>query len=71
MTSIQRARRIRAMNARLASIEAERRQILADLLPLETEESWSLGYRCVVRGDKLIASMDHRDEAERRAREAA
>jgi hypothetical protein len=63
MSPAQRARRIRQLNDRLASIEAERRQIVHDLLPLETEECWSLGYRCVVRGDRLIAAMDARDRA--------
>ena len=63
MTDAQRARRIRQHYARLAAIEAENRAIRTALLPLETEESWSLGYRCVVRGDKLLAAMDLRDSA--------
>lgn len=67
MTDKQRASRIRKLNKRLASIEAERRQIVADLLPIETAESWSMGYRCVLRGDKLIAAMDARDAQERAA----
>lgn len=61
MTAIQRARRIRQHYARLAAIEAEAKSIRTALLPLETEESWSLGYRFRLNGDKLLAAMDHRD----------
>lgn len=67
MTPTQRARRIRQLNSRLLAIEAEARQSRASLLPLETEECWSLGYRCVVRGDKLLAAMDVRDLREVKA----
>lgn len=61
MTPTQRAKQIRKMHDRLAAIEAEKRQIQASLLPLETEESWSMGYRLIVRGERLLAAMDARD----------
>jgi hypothetical protein len=56
-----RSRRIRQKRARLAAIEAEAKQLLADLLPLEAQESWSMGYQLVLRGDKLLEAMDRRD----------
>lgn len=62
MTARQRAKRIREMNARIAQIEAEKRRLIMALLPLETAESWSMGFRVVMRGAKLVAAMDARDE---------
>lgn len=59
MTPLQRARRIRQLNARLDAIEVERRAILAELHPIETEHSRSLGYSFPpMRGKALIAVMD-------------
>lgn len=71
MTPRQRARRIRDLYARLARIEEERRQIVAGLLPLETEESWSMGFRCVMRGKTLLIEMDRRDAAAEKGRVVA
>lgn len=59
MTPAQRSRRIRQCNARLDALEAERRAILAELHPLETEHSRSLGYSFPpMRGKALLAIMD-------------
>jgi hypothetical protein len=62
MTPLQRARRIRQLNARLDAIEAERRAVTAELHPLETEHSRSLGFSFPpLRGKRLLEVMD-RDE---------
>ncbi|WP_374139429.1 hypothetical protein [Sphingomonas sp.] len=59
MTPAQRSRRIRQCNARLDTLEAERRAILAELHPIETEHSRSLGYSFPpLRGKALIDVMD-------------
>lgn len=63
MNDDQRASRIRHLNARMRAIEEERRKIVAELLPLETAESWSMGYRCVMRGKPLLDAMWARDKA--------
>lgn len=64
----QRQRRIRQLNARRATLTADLRAIEAELHPLETEESWSRGYRCVQRGKSLLDIMDREDSREGVAR---
>lgn len=63
MTPAQRARRIRQINARLDALEAERRAIMAELHPIETEHSRLLGYSFPpMRGKALLAIMDREME---------
>lgn len=68
LTPRQRRAAIRRKHARLAAIEAEARAIRAELLPLETEESWSLGFKCPTRrGQELLNEMNRRDAQEEAA----
>jgi hypothetical protein len=61
MSNHERARIIRAKLARLEMLDAERRELLFELAPLEAEESWSMGYAMPLRGKRLIDAMDRRD----------
>lgn len=71
MTPRQRARRIRDINARLARIEEERRDIATSLATLENAHSWEMGFKVPLRGKTLLAEMDRRDAVAARAGEAA
>lgn len=58
MSPAQRIRRLRQIDARRATIEAELRAIDAEARALENEHSWSLGFGVPIRGKALIAEID-------------
>jgi len=66
MTPAQRQRRLRQIHAKRQALQAELRALDVEAAPLENEESWSLGFRVPLRGERLIAEMD-RQGAQRRA----
>ncbi len=68
MTPAQRQRRIRTLHARKQALESDLRALIAELAPLEREESRALGYLFggTISGARLIAEMD-RVAAGRRA----
>lgn len=61
MTPAQRARRIRQINDRRAALAVEDRRLEAELRPLESQESRSLGIFVPLRGSTLLQEMDRRD----------
>ena len=58
MTTAQRARRLRQIDARRESLTAELRDLIAEARPLENEQSWSMGFHVPLRGRVLISEMD-------------
>lgn len=67
LTESQRAHLIRAKHAKLARLDAERRQLVAELAVHEREHAIGLGV-CALRGKMLLAEMDRRDAVQRAAR---
>lgn len=58
MSPAQRLRRLRQIDARRATLEAELRALDTEARPLENEHSWSLGFRVPLRGKALIEEAD-------------
>jgi hypothetical protein len=64
MTPPQRLRRLRQIDARRTTLEAELRALDTEARPLENEHSWSLGFRVPLRGKALIDEADRLQRVE-------